>query len=116
MNDRSRLPATLNSATGLAGRHRALGGMAAHRERTTYSRKWAFASPASIATKLRAIVQTAAFATPAALLMIALFAGGAVAVAVCLLATVVQMLGLLVERWLFFADAKHTVILYYGRD
>ena len=25
-------------------------------------------------------------------------------------------LGLVVERWLFFAEAKHTVILYYGAD
>jgi sulfite dehydrogenase (quinone) subunit SoeC len=25
-------------------------------------------------------------------------------------------LGLVVERWLFFAEAKHTVMLYYGAD
>jgi sulfite dehydrogenase (quinone) subunit SoeC len=25
-------------------------------------------------------------------------------------------LGLVVERWLFFAEAKHTVTLYYGAD
>jgi DMSO reductase anchor subunit len=23
---------------------------------------------------------------------------------------------LLIERWLFFAEAKHTATLYYGRD
>ena len=28
---------------------------------------------------------------------------------------VVQIAGMLVERWLFFAEAKHTVTLYYGR-
>ena len=27
---------------------------------------------------------------------------------------IVHMLGVLVERWLFFAEAKHTVMLYYG--
>lgn len=27
---------------------------------------------------------------------------------------VVHMLGVLVERWLFFAEAKHTMMLYYG--
>jgi DMSO reductase anchor subunit len=26
-----------------------------------------------------------------------------------------QLGGMLVERWLFFADARHTVTLYYGR-
>jgi DMSO reductase anchor subunit len=25
-----------------------------------------------------------------------------------------QLAGMLVERWLFFAEAKHTVTLYYG--
>jgi DMSO reductase anchor subunit len=25
-------------------------------------------------------------------------------------------LGLVVERWLFFAEAQHVVMLYYGED
>jgi DMSO reductase anchor subunit len=25
-------------------------------------------------------------------------------------------LGLVIERWLFFAEAKHTVMLYYGAE
>ena len=33
---------------------------------------------------------------------------GALAVAAC------GMMGLLVERWLFFAEARHTVRLYHG--
>ena len=31
-----------------------------------------------------------------------------------LLAFVSALLGLLVQRWLFFAEARHTVTLYYG--
>jgi DMSO reductase anchor subunit len=31
------------------------------------------------------------------------------------LAAIAQFAGMLVERWLFFAEAKHTVTLYYGR-
>ena len=31
-------------------------------------------------------------------------------------AVVSAALGLVVERWLFFAEAKHTVTLYYGAD
>ncbi|MDQ2634428.1 MAG: dimethyl sulfoxide reductase anchor subunit, partial [Pseudomonadota bacterium] len=33
-----------------------------------------------------------------------------------LTATISQLAGMLVERWLFFAEAKHTVTLYYGRQ
>jgi DMSO reductase anchor subunit len=32
-----------------------------------------------------------------------------------LLAALSASAGVLVERWLFFAEAKHTVTLYYGR-
>ena len=35
--------------------------------------------------------------------------------ALSLIAAVSQVAGMLVERWLFFAEAKHTVTLYYGR-
>jgi DMSO reductase anchor subunit len=31
------------------------------------------------------------------------------------LAAIAALLGLLVERWLFFAEATHTITLYYGR-
>ena len=29
-------------------------------------------------------------------------------------AALVHLVGVMVERWLFFAEAKHTVTLYYG--
>lgn len=32
------------------------------------------------------------------------------------MAAIVALVGLVVERWLFFAEATHTVTLYYGRD
>ena len=31
-----------------------------------------------------------------------------------LAAVPLQLAGMLVERWLFFAEARHTVTLYYG--
>ena len=33
-----------------------------------------------------------------------------------LTAVICNFLGLIVERWLFFAEAKHIVNLYYGRE
>jgi DMSO reductase anchor subunit len=65
--------------------------------------------------KLRVIVQVTAFAMPAGFLLIALFAGGVFGALLSIVAAASQLLGLLVERWLFFAEAKHTVTLYYGR-
>ncbi|TMV35521.1 dimethyl sulfoxide reductase anchor subunit, partial [Thioclava sp. BHET1] len=34
--------------------------------------------------------------------------------ALCLVAVPLQLAGMLTERWLFFAEAKHSVTLYYG--
>ncbi len=31
-------------------------------------------------------------------------------------AAIVQFTGMLVERWLFFAEARHAVMLYYGTN
>ena len=57
----------------------------------------------------------AGFAAPLVLSLLALAAGG-VALPVVLLsaATALAVLGLLAERWLMFAEATHTVTLYYA--
>ncbi|MBC25841.1 MAG: DMSO reductase, partial [Rhodospirillaceae bacterium] len=31
-------------------------------------------------------------------------------------AAVLGQVGVTIERWLFFAEAEHVVMLYYGRD
>jgi len=36
------------------------------------------------------------------------------ALALTIVAALLALAGALVERWLFFAEAKHTVMLYYG--
>ena len=63
--------------------------------------------------RLRTIVRLAAFAAPALLTLVALLTAGIAAAA---LAVASAALGLVVERWLFFAEATHTVMLYYGAD
>jgi DMSO reductase anchor subunit len=67
------------------------------------------------AARLRRIVHAAAFALPLLLLAVAMVSSPLVAAAVSVLAALVQVAGMLVERWLFFAEARHTVSLYYGR-
>ena len=51
---------------------------------------------------------------PALLSLIALLAADTTAAIAAAIAVLSAALGLVVERWLFFAEAKHTVTLYYG--
>ena len=62
---------------------------------------------------LRTLAFRALLPFAAALASVAL--GDAVGSALLALAVLSLTLGLVVERWLFFAEAKHAVALYYGR-
>jgi DMSO reductase anchor subunit len=66
------------------------------------------------ASRLRRIAFQASFVLPLLLLLIALIAGGGAGLVLPILAAPIATLGVLIERWLFFAEAKHTVMLYYG--
>jgi DMSO reductase anchor subunit len=63
--------------------------------------------------RLRIVTRVAAFAVPLIATFIAFVAASVLAAAVAVLSAA---LGLVVERWLFFAEAKHTVMLYYGAE
>lgn len=66
------------------------------------------------AVKLHAIAMIMGFIVPGLLLLGALPGHTAVSLITCTLAVPLAAAGLLVERWLFFAEAKHTVSLYYA--
>jgi DMSO reductase anchor subunit len=66
------------------------------------------------AAKLRRIVVILGFALPAVLSLVPLASPGWLAVVSMLLAASSATAGIFVERWLFFAEAKHAVTLYYG--
>ena len=61
--------------------------------------------------RIRLVAVVAAFVVPA--LLLALVAVGALPARACLLALLVQLPGLVADRWLFFAQAKHPQNLYY---
>jgi DMSO reductase anchor subunit len=63
--------------------------------------------------RLRLVARLAAFAVPFIATLCALVGASVLAAAVAVLSAA---LGLIVERWLFFAEAKHTVMLYYGAE
>jgi DMSO reductase anchor subunit len=66
--------------------------------------------------KLRRIALVAGFGLPLLLSIVPLIASDWLAVAAAFLAAPLGMFGIFVERWLFFAEAKHAVTLYYGRS
>jgi sulfite dehydrogenase (quinone) subunit SoeC len=107
---------TVASATALGRRGRVRLFEAPHTEENYLLREMGFQIARKHSRRLRGIARLCGFALPAVASLVALlFAGaaGAVAAGIGILAAA---LGLVVERWLFFAEAKHTVTLYYGAD
>ncbi|TIW47894.1 MAG: dimethyl sulfoxide reductase anchor subunit [Mesorhizobium sp.] len=113
-NDRLEIATTVNTATGLAGGTvRSLEWP--HTEENYLLKEMGFRIARKHKARLRQITQVLAFALPV-LLLVAVFAlPWPYAAVLSTLAAIVQFAGMLVERWLFFAEAKHTVTLYYGR-
>lgn len=101
------------SATGLGG----LGTVRLldppHTEENCLQHEMGFRIARKHAGRPRRIAQGAAFAAPLALVLLGTVTP-AWAAALGLLAALVMTAGLLVERWLFFAEATHTVTLYHG--
>jgi sulfite dehydrogenase (quinone) subunit SoeC len=113
-NDAPNLPVSVSSATGLSG-----GTVRSiewpHTEENYVMKEMGYRIARKHALKLRLFVQIFAFAIPFVLIAIALLSGPIMAAICTTLAVIAQAAGLLVERWLFFAEAKHVVTLYYGR-
>lgn len=106
--------ATMESATGLGfiGTVRPL--EAPHTEENYLLREMGYVIARRHAARLRSIALAVGIAAPAVLLVLGLFIGGSAAMVVSILAAPVALLGIYIERWLFFAEAMHTVTLYYG--
>jgi DMSO reductase anchor subunit len=67
------------------------------------------------AAKLRRYACLLGFAGASLLTLLAWLSSGILAAGLALLAALSGLAGVLIERWLFFAEAAHTVTLYYGR-
>jgi DMSO reductase anchor subunit len=113
-NDRLEIPTNANTATGLAGGTvRSLEWP--HTEENYLLKEMGFRIARKHSARLRQIAQVLAFALPAVLLVAAFALPWLYAATLSAFAAIAQFAGMLVERWLFFAEAKHTVTLYYGR-
>ena len=87
-----------------------------HTEENYLQHEMGFRIARKHASKLRRIAILCAFVLPLALSLAALAVAGALAAILAMAAALLALFGTLVERWLFFAEAKHTVSLYYGGD
>lgn len=110
---RFRVPAgpTIAQATGLGPSHVRLFDVG-HTAGTFLTREFGFQVARSVLTGLRIVVLALAFVVPAAVLWLEL---GNNAPSYSMPAGWLSAyLGLLIERWLFFAEARHVVNLYHG--
>jgi DMSO reductase anchor subunit len=111
--DTTRHPATVESATGL-GRFGAVRSVEApHTEENYLTREMGFALARKHSVKLRGIALILFGVAPIVFAITALIWPNAGYLGACL-AFVTTIAGTFVERWLFFAEAKHVVMLYYG--
>jgi sulfite dehydrogenase (quinone) subunit SoeC len=105
---------TVASATALGSRGRVRSFETPHTQDNYLLREMGFQIARRHARRLRRIARLSAFVLPALASLAAAFVAGAAGVVLSGLAFAGAALGLLIERWLFFAEAKHTVTLYYG--
>jgi DMSO reductase anchor subunit len=112
--DRAPLGSTAGTATGLGfiGRVRTLD--PPHTETNYLLREMGYRVARKHALRLRLAALAIGFGLPGALVLIALAAGGFAGTVAISLAAVLAFGGILIERWLLFAEATHTVTLYYG--
>jgi DMSO reductase anchor subunit len=111
--DRQEPLATLASATGLSafGTVRPLD--QPHFTENYILREMGYRVARKHAAKLRRVVMVVAFAVPGVLAVAAGLGWGKLAASG--LGVLSVLVGLLVERWLFFAEATHVSAVYYGR-
>ena len=107
---------TAASATGLGSRGRVRLFEAPHTEENYLLKEMGFHVARKHAGRLRRIARLTGFALPALASLLALLLASAPGAAAALIGVVSAALGVVAERWLFFAEAKHTVTLYYGAE
>lgn len=107
---------TPESATGLGGLGKVTLFESPHFNDNYLTREMGFRVARKHADKLFVIAIIAGGVVPALLVLVALAAGYAIWAPIALgLALLLHALGVLTERWLFFAEARHAVMNYYSR-
>ena len=112
--DSSKSISTPESATGLGEFGTVKLFEAPHTEANYLMKEMGFKIARKHSAKLRLITLLAGFIAPILLIVLSLFFGTVGTGVLMTLAVISAAVGLVTERWLFFAEARHTVGLYYG--
>lgn len=104
---------TAGAATGLGGLGEVRPLLEAHTQANFVMREMGYVVARRHADKLRMLTLALAFAVPIIALLLIL-AAPSMAAAFAIVAALSMLAGLLIERWLFFAEAQHVVTLFYG--
>ena len=112
--DKCASASTAESATGLGALGKVRLFEAPHSSENYLLKEMGFKIARKHAAKLRRIAILLAFALPFLLSLVPLLGAGWPAALAALIAAPLATVGVLIERWLFFAEAKHAVTLYYG--
>lgn len=107
---------TAESATGLGRMGRVHLLEAPHSESNYLMQEMGFRIARKHAAKLRRLALLGGLLAPAALIALGQAAPGLGSLLAALASVPLLAAGLAVERWLFFAEAKHVVTLYYGES
>ena len=110
--DRGAMPATRASALGLPADRVATVFERPHTEANYLTREMGYVLARKHSAKLRRLALGLFAAVPVLACVVTLLLPGVALVALSL-AALSALLGAMVERWLFFAEAKHVVMLYY---
>lgn len=85
-----------------------------HMNENYLTREMGFRIARKHAAKLQRLALALGGLAPFVLVVGAVLAGGVPAIVLCALAGLLFLVGILAERWLFFATARHAVMNYYG--
>lgn len=108
---------TAGTATGLGHLGKVELSASPHDQDNYLLREMGFRIARKHAAKLRRIAVVLGFVVPLVCLLLTIMVPGAMGqVLLLLLAAVSCQIGVTTERWLFFAEARHTVTLFYGEQ
>jgi DMSO reductase anchor subunit len=114
--DRAERKYSVEAATGLGGFGKVRALEPPHTQANFVMREMGYVIARRHALKLRTLALLLGFAVPAAATLFTLIEAPAAGIAGSALAAPAMAAGLFIERWLFFAEAEHVSMLYYGRD
>lgn len=114
--DTTRHPSTPGTATGLSHYGRVRLFEAPHTQDNYLLKEMGYRIARKHAMRLRRFVHWALFAVPIVLCAATAYLPTMIGAAVMVFVFVLSGAGILVERWLFLAEAKHVVTLYYGAE